>query len=511
MKEIKRRNAWIAFSLALVVFLAGVFVINWQLWHSDQATHVAAARQAAKKIAAILDEAHAATATALNVSRSGCSGQGQFQLGTEAALQPHLRTILLIKDGQVWCSSLPGNRVLTLHPESLPDEKLQLLPARIMVNKRPVLIYHTRSAQVRVIVSISDIHLRDALYSDEDNAGLALSVNHQMIARYGDVGPLKASPHQDIFSSPDYPFRIIYPESPFFSPSRLFQNGFGLLIFILSVSLLFYFLLRKYLNVYTSEEENLRYAIAQGYIVPFYQPVVNGKTGEIYGVEILARWKNATTQRRSPAEFIPLAERTGLIIPLTRSLMAQVAAQMNPIFSKLPDGFHIGLNISVSHINAPSFIDDCLHYQRGFEGKAVKLMLEITEQEPLLLNDAVVDKLNTLHSRGFSIALDDFGTGYSGLSCLHELIFDYIKIDQSFVGRVTGEAPSSKLLDCVIEMARTLSLRIIAEGVETQVQLEYLNRQNIHLLQGYYFWKPMPYVALVMLLLSKPKARIVEE
>ncbi|HIG5770158.1 TPA: EAL domain-containing protein [Klebsiella pneumoniae] len=206
-----------------------------------------------------------------------------------------------------------------------------------------------------------------------------------------------------------------------------------------------------------------------------------------------------------------MAERTGLIIPLTRSLMAQVNAQMRPLFSKLPDGFHIGLNISVSHINAPTFIDDCLHYQRGFEGKAVKLMLEITEQEPLLLNGAVVDKLNTLHSRGFSIALDDFGTGYSGLSCLHELIFDYIKIDQSFVGRVTGEAPASKLLDCVIEMARTLSLRIIAEGVETEAQRDYLNRQNIHLLQGYYFWKPMPYVSLVMLLLSKPKARIVEE
>ncbi|PJR55538.1 Cyclic di-GMP phosphodiesterase YahA [Klebsiella variicola subsp. tropica] len=511
MKKITVRNAWIAFSLALVVFLAGVFVINWQLWHSDQATHVASARQAAKKIAVIIDEARAATVTALNVSRSGCSVQGQFQLGTETALQPHLRTILLIKDGQVWCSSLPGNRVLTLHPESLSVEPLLLLPARMMVNKRPVLIYQTHSAQIRVIVTISDVHLRDALYSDTDNDGLVLWVNHQMIARYGDVESLNAGPHQGIFSSPDYPFRIIYPESPFFSPGRLFHNGFGLLIFIFSVSLLFYFLLRKYLNVYTSEEENLRYAIAQGDIVPYYQPVVNGKTGEIYGVEILARWKNTTAQWRSPAEFIPLAERTGLIIPLTRSLMAQVAAQMRPIFSKLPDGFHIGLNISASHINAPTFIDDCLHYQRGFEGKAVKLMLEITEQEPLLLNGAVVDKLKTLHSRGFSIALDDFGTGYSGLSYLHELVFDYIKIDQSFVGRVTGETPSSKLLDCVIEMARTLSLRIIAEGVETQAQLDYLNRQNIHLLQGYYFWKPMPYVALVMLLLSKPKARIVEE
>ncbi|PJR63037.1 hypothetical protein CWM61_15380 [Klebsiella sp. K-Nf6] len=511
MKKITVRNAWIAFSLALVVFLAGVFVINWQLWHSDQATHVASARQAAKKIAVIIDEARAATVTALNVSRSGCSVQGQFQLGTETALQPHLRTILLIKDGQVWCSSLPGNRVLTLHPESLSVEPLLLLPARMMVNKRPVLIYQTHSAQIRVIVTISDVHLRDALYSDTDNDGLVLWVNHQMIARYGDVESLNAGPHQGIFSSPDYPFRIIYPESPFFSPGRLFHNGFSLLIFIFSVSLLFYFLLRKYLNVYTSEEENLRYAIAQGDIVPYYQPVVNGKTGEIYGVEILARWKNTTAQWRSPAEFIPLAERTGLIIPLTRSLMAQVSAQMRPIFSKLPDGFHIGLNISASHINAPTFIDDCLHYQRGFEGKAVKLMLEITEQEPLLLNGAVVDKLNTLHSRGFSIALDDFGTGYSGLSYLHELVFDYIKIDQSFVGRVTGETPSSKLLDCVIEMARTLSLRIIAEGVETQAQLDYLNRQNIHLLQGYYFWKPMPYVALVMLLLSKPKAQIVEE
>lgn len=270
----------------------------------------------------------------------------------------------------------------------------------MMVNKRPVLIYQTRLAPIRVIVTISDIHLRDALYSDTDDNGLALWVQNQMIARYGDVKPLAADPHQEVFTSPA------------------------------------------------------------------------GKTARRQRARPrnLFRWPNV------PA-----------IIPLTRSLTAQVNAQMRPHFSKLPDGFHIGLNISVSHINAPTFIDDCLHYQRGFEGKAVKLMLEITEQEPLLLNGAVVDKLNTLHSCGFSIALDNFGTGYSGLSCLHELVFDYIKIDQSFVGRVTGEAPTSKLLDCVIEMARTLSLRIIAEGVETEAQRDYLNRQNIHLLQGYYF------------------------
>ena len=163
----------------------------------------------------------------------------------------------------------------------------------------------------------------------------------------------------------------------------------------------------------------------------------------------------------------------------------------------------------MSHINAPTFIDDCLHYQRGFEGKAVKLMLEITEQEPLLLNRAVVDKLNTLHSRGFSIALDDFGAAVRAFLS-PRLVFDYIKIDQSFVGRITGEAPTSKLLDCVIEMARTLSLRIIAEGVETEAQQDILIAR-IFICCRLLFLKPMPYVALVMLTAGKPKARIIEE
>lgn len=146
----------------------------------------------------------------------------------------------------------------------------------MMVNKRPVLIYQTRLAPIRVIVTISDIHLRDALYSDTDDNGLALWVQNQMIARYGDVKPLAADPHQEVFTSPAYSFRIAYPESLLFNLARLVNNGSGLLIFIFSVSLLFYFLMRKYLNVYTSEEEKLRYAITQGYIVPYYQPLVNG-------------------------------------------------------------------------------------------------------------------------------------------------------------------------------------------------------------------------------------------
>ncbi len=170
----------------------------------------------------------------------------------------------------------------------------------MMVNKRPVLIYQTRLAPIRVIVTISDIHLRDALYSDTDNNGLALWVQNQMIARYGDVKPLAADPHQEVFTSPAYSFRIAYPESLLFNLARLVNNGSGLLIFIFSVSLLFYFLMRKYLNVYTSEEEKLRYAITQGYIVPYYQPLVNGKTGRYTAWKCSPAGKTARRQRARP-------------------------------------------------------------------------------------------------------------------------------------------------------------------------------------------------------------------
>lgn len=186
------------------------------------------------------------------------------------------------------------------------------------------------------------------------------------------------------------------------------------MIFILFVACALAWILLKYANKYTTPEDNLRKAIENGEIVPFYQPVVNGRSGAIYGVEVLARWKHPRLGLISPVTFIPLAERTGLIIPLTQSLMAQVVVQMNKITSKLPDGFHIGINFSASHISSPQFMDDCLKYRDGFQNKNLTLVLEVTEREPLHVDEQLIANLNTLHARGFTIALDDFGTGIQG-------------------------------------------------------------------------------------------------
>ena len=235
---------------------------------------------------------------------------------------------------------------------------------------------------------------------------------------------------------------------------------------------------------------------------------MSGKEGTLRGVEVLARWKHPQSGFISPASFIPLAEKSGLIIPLTQSLMRQVAIHMNAIATLLPEGFHVGINFSASHIVASTFVEECLHYKRSFTQQDLNLVVEVTEREPLDIDAHLVNTLNELHNNGFAIALDDFGTGYSGLSYLQDLHIDYIKIDQSFVARVNANEDSTLILDSVLELAKKLSISIVAEGVETEEQLDYLTRNHIRFLQGFFFYKPLPFKELVKVLLSKPKVKI---
>jgi EAL domain-containing protein (putative c-di-GMP-specific phosphodiesterase class I) len=167
--------------------------------------------------------------------------------------------------------------------------------------------------------------------------------------------------------------------------------------------------------------------------------------------------------------------------------MRQVAIHMNAIATLLPEGFHVGINFSASHIVASTFVEECLHYKRSFTQQDLNLVVEVTEREPLDIDEHLVNTLNELHNNGFAIALDDFGTGYSGLSYLQDLHIDYIKIDQSFVARVNANEDSTLILDSVLELAKKLSISIVAEGVETEEQLDYLTRNHIRFLQGFSF------------------------
>lgn len=506
------RNKLLPIIVAVCLFIIGVSILNIQLWHSSTSSSLAAARYAENNINNILDEASRATQVAMGIAAKTCNLEEQYLLGTEAALKPHLRTILIIKNGKVWCSSLPGNRVLLTHIPRIPDTNLLLAPAKNTVNGLPVLLYQTNFATGHILVTISDQHIRGALNAPLKGVTYSLLVGDSTIGPSGDVTAIHEGQQlAGRIDSTKYHYSIIYNQPPLFSLSRIVSEGLGILIFILLISCAAAYALEKYLNKNVTPEETLRRAITNGEIVPFYQPVVNGRDGTLRGVEVLARWKHPRGGYISPASFIPVAEKSDLIIPLTQSLMAQVVTQMNAIVSKLPEGFHVGINFSASHIISPAFVEECLKYRDSFSHSDLHLVIEVTEREPLHVDENLVQRLNILHENGFVIALDDFGTGYSGLSYLHDLHIDYIKIDQSFVGRVNADPDSTRILDCVLDLARKLSLMIIAEGVETKEQLDYLNQHNITFLQGYYFYKPVPFTELVKIMLSKPKVKIVIE
>ncbi|MGF6099669.1 EAL domain-containing protein [Enterobacter sp. A4] len=503
------RHASIPLAAATSIFMLGVFIINLQVWYSARADSLAEARYVVRDLNTMLKEARHATQLAMQLADNECDTEGQYRLGTEAALQPHLRTIVILKKDAVWCSSLPGNRVLLVNSSALPESSLLLVPSGSTVNGLPVLLYQTNYAGSRIIVSISDSHIRDALDVPLNGVKYSLRVGDRVLGLSGDVVTRVDSSKEVLtVKASDYPFSIQFSSPPLFSLTRLFNRAGGVLLFLLIISLLAAYILQRYLSRDISPEESLRTAIYRNEIIPYYQPVVSGKEGSLRGVEVLARWKHPHSGFISPASFIPLAEKSGLIIPLTQSLMRQVAAHMNSISTLLPEGFHVGINFSASHIIASTFVEESLNYKRSFIRQDLNLVIEVTEREPLHIDEHLVKTLNELHEIGFAIALDDFGTGYSGLSYLQDLHIDYIKIDQSFVARVNANEDSTVILDSVLELAKKLSISIVAEGVETQQQLDYLIHNNIKFLQGFFFYKPVPFKDLVKVLLSKPKITV---
>lgn len=181
------RNTLIPIFIAICLFITGVTILNIQLWYSAKAEYLAGARYAANNINHILEEASQATQTAVNIAGKECDLEEQYQLGTEAALKPHLRTIIILKQGTVWCTSLPGNRVLLSRIPVFPDSNLLLAPAIDTVNRLPILLYQSQFADTRILVTISDQHIRGALNVPLKGVRYVLRVADDIIGPTGDV------------------------------------------------------------------------------------------------------------------------------------------------------------------------------------------------------------------------------------------------------------------------------------------------------------------------------------
>lgn len=239
-------------------------------------------------------------------------------------------------------------------------------------------------------------------------------------------------------------------------------------------------------------ENHLRKSLENDEFILHYQPKMDISTGKILSTEALLRWQSATMGMISPADFIPLAEETGLIIPIGEWVM-QKACLQNTILQKAGfDPLHISVNVSIKQLKQKNFTKTVTEAIEKSGINPQHLELEITES--IFLEDihAIITTLKELKETGLKLSMDDFGVGYSSFRYLKNIPLDVIKIDRSFVKDVTNQSKDAAIVTAIIAMAHTLNIKVIAEGVETEEQLAFLYSKKCDEMQGFLLSKPLP-------------------
>jgi diguanylate cyclase (GGDEF)-like protein/PAS domain S-box-containing protein len=241
-----------------------------------------------------------------------------------------------------------------------------------------------------------------------------------------------------------------------------------------------------------SLEADLRQGVHNNEFVIFYQPQVNDE-GALTGAEALIRWQHPERGLVPPNEFIPLAEENGLIVPLGRWVLDAACAQLAAwARQQHTDQLSLAVNVSARQFRHPDFVDQVLEILARHNTNPQRLKLELTES---MLDDNVeeiITKMSALKAHGESFSLDDFGTGFSSLSYLKRLPLDQLKIDRSFVRDMLTETDGGAIVQAIIALGQTMGLSVIAEGVETEAQRNFLDRLGCHNFQGYLFGQPLP-------------------
>ena len=239
-------------------------------------------------------------------------------------------------------------------------------------------------------------------------------------------------------------------------------------------------------------ETALRQGLEKNELLLHYQPKVDIRTGEICGAEALIRWNRSGHGLVPPNKFIPLAERTGLIIPIGEWIIKAVCQQLD---SWIKDGnkpIRIAINIAARQFREKKLCEFIVKTLNTYKLKPEYLEIEITESALMEKPDEVISTLSKFKELGIKISLDDFGTGYSNIAYLSRYPIDDLKIDASFIRNLETDPNALKLIKSVIKLAQTLGLNTIAEGVETREQLDYLKKYKCDEIQGYFFSKPVP-------------------
>jgi sensor c-di-GMP phosphodiesterase-like protein len=232
-------------------------------------------------------------------------------------------------------------------------------------------------------------------------------------------------------------------------------------------------------------------ALEANEFVPYYQPIVDLRTGSIVGAEVLMRWRKGVGTIIPPALFIPLAESSGLIVAMTRALMIAARDEFAQVLGPR-SGVKLGFNLTARHFDNEEIVETVREVFAASPIRLSQIVLEVTERQPLEDLGVARRVIAALQELGCKVAIDDVGTGHGGLSYMLKLAVDYIKIDKMFIDAIGTDRYSTTIIEMLVVLARDMRMEIFAEGVETFEQVAYLRERGIVLAQGYAFAPPLP-------------------
>lgn len=252
-------------------------------------------------------------------------------------------------------------------------------------------------------------------------------------------------------------------------------------------------------------ENDLRHAIQRNQLFLAYQPIIDMKRRRIVSAEALIRWRHPELGIIPPDSFIPLADETGLIHSIGEWVARKACEQLRVWQDLGHDGLSVAVNVSAAQFKQDGLVAGIEHILRETGIDAHDLELEITETVAMQSADATIQTLRRFKNMGIGISIDDFGTGYSSLSYLKRFPIDTLKIDRSFVRDISVDSDDAAIVQAINSLGKTLKLRLVAEGVETREQFDYLCQQGCDRMQGYYFSKPVDAAEFLVLLERTPR------
>lgn len=492
-----RRIAWSSAMAGSLFFLLFAALSLHQTWQKRERQHQQLLENSRTALQQTLSSLINSTLSPLlPFTHTACNTINR-ELTSRAAFAGNLRAILLVKEGNAFCSSATGSFNLPLNviaplSDISRDIDLQLMPGTPLQPNKPALalwIKNPGSLQSGVFATLNITLAPYQLLASghPEITGMALVAQRSALTSWQSVvmqnKNLPTPLHRQALTG--YPLQFVL-----YGSTLTFSDYQNILLSGLLLSLLVSGACWLLLSVYQRPGKELIRGMKRGEFHVEYQPLVTSHDGQPYGMEALLRWTHPTKGPIPPDVFIHYAEAQNLIIPLTRHLFQLVSRDAHLLCHTIPRHACLSLNISPLHLADSGFRQDVLRWLDTMPADHFTYVFEITERA-MVRDENVGELFDWLHQQQIHIAIDDFGTGHSALIYLERYDFDYLKIDRGFVQSIGTDSLTSPVLDTVLQLAKKLNLKSVAEGVETGEQAAWLINRGVTHLQGYIFSRPL--------------------